>query len=53
MWLAEPDEAQLEELLKGIETDSEALAAMLEQLADDAAKGRTVEIVEDEICQLC
>jgi hypothetical protein len=49
--MAEPDEAQLDALLKGIETDSEALAAMLEQLADDAAKRRAVEIVEDEIPQ--
>jgi DNA modification methylase len=47
--MAEPDEAQLEALLKGIETDSEALAALLEQLADDAAKGRAVEVVEDDI----
>ena len=29
--MAEPDEAQLEALLKGIETDSEALAALLER----------------------
>ena len=47
--MAEPDEAQLEALLKGIETDSEALAALLEQLADDAAKGQTGEIIEDEV----
>ena len=47
--MAEPDEAQLEALLKGIETDSEALAALLEQLADDAAKGQSGEITEDEI----
>jgi hypothetical protein len=47
--MAEPDEAQLEALLKGIETDSEALAALLEQLADDAAKGQNGEIIEDEV----
>jgi len=37
--MAEPDEAVLAELLKGIETDREALAAMLEQLSDDAGCG--------------
>ena len=47
--MAEPDEAQLESLLKGIETDSDALAALLEQLAEDAAKGQNADIVEDEI----
>jgi DNA modification methylase len=47
--MAEPDEAQLEALLKGIETDSEALAALLEQLADEAAKGQAVDVTEDEI----
>jgi len=47
--MAEPDEAQLESLLKGIETDSEALAAMLEQLALDAGCGNGGEIEEDEI----
>jgi DNA modification methylase len=47
--MAEPDEEQLAALLKGIETDSEALAALLEQLADDAAKGRAVDVVEDDI----
>src|SRR5262245_7804652 len=47
--MAEPDEAQLEALLKGIETDSEALAALLEQLAEEAAKGQSAEIVEDDI----
>jgi len=47
--MAEPDEAQLEALLKGIETDSEALAAMLEQLAEDSGCGNAGEIVEDEI----
>jgi hypothetical protein len=47
--MAEPDEAQLEALLKGIETDSEALAALLEQLGDEAAKGLAVDVTEDEI----
>ena len=47
--MAEPDEAQLEALLKGIETDSEALAAMLEQLAQDSGCGQSGEIIEDEI----
>src|SRR6187401_133864 len=47
--MAEPDEAQLEALLQGIETDSKALAAMLEQLAQDAGCGEEVEIVEDEV----
>src|SRR5262245_22478706 len=47
--MAEPDEAQLEALLKGIETDSEALAALLEQLAEEAAKGQGAEITEDDI----
>ena len=47
--MAEPDEEQLAALLKGIETDSEALAAMLEQLAQDAGCEPNGEIVEDEI----
>ena len=47
--MAEPDEEQLAALLKGIETDSEALAAMLEQLAQDAGCEPNGEIIEDEI----
>ena len=47
--MAEPDEEQLAALLKGIETDSEALAAMLEQLAQDAGCEPNGDIVEDEI----
>jgi DNA modification methylase len=47
--MAEPDEAQLEALLTGIETDSEALAALLEQLADDAARGLAGDILEDDV----
>src|SRR5215208_5632141 len=47
--MAEPNEAQLEALLKGIETDSAALAAMLEQLALDSGCGNGGEIEEDEI----
>jgi DNA modification methylase len=47
--MAEPDEAQLAALLKGIETDSEALAALLEQLAEEAAKGQSADITEDDI----
>ena len=45
----EPDEEQLAALLKGIETDSEALAAMLEQLAQEAGCEPNGEIIEDEI----
>jgi len=47
--MAEPDEAQLEELLRGIETDSEALAKLLEELAKEAQKSRAIEIIEDEV----
>ena len=47
--MAEPDELVLEQLLKGIETDSEALAAMLEQLSDDAGCGNGGEITEDDV----
>jgi DNA modification methylase len=47
--MAEADEEQLAVLLKGIETDSEALAAMLEQLAQDSGCDPSGEIVEDEV----
>jgi DNA modification methylase len=47
--MAEPDEVQLEALLKGIETDSEALGKLLEELAKDAGIQQDVEIVEDEV----
>jgi DNA modification methylase len=47
--MAEPDEAQLEALLKGISTDSEALAALLDQLAKDAQRGQAVEVSEDDV----
>jgi DNA modification methylase len=47
--MAEPDEAQLEALLKGISTDSEALAELLDQLAKDAQRGQAVEVSEDDV----
>jgi DNA modification methylase len=47
--MAEPDEAQLEALLKGISTDSEALAELLDQLAMDAQRGQAVEVSEDDV----
>jgi DNA modification methylase len=47
--MAEPDEAQLEALLKGISTDSEALAELLDQLAKDAQRGHAVEVSEDDV----
>ena len=47
--MAEPDENQLKELLKGIETDSEALAALLDELAIEANKGIVAQILEDEV----
>jgi hypothetical protein len=47
--MAEPDEAQLEALLKGISTDSEALAELLDQLAKDAQRGKAVEVSEDDV----
>jgi DNA modification methylase len=47
--MAEPDEAQLEALLKGISTDSEALAKLLDQLAQDAQRGQPVEVSEDDV----
>jgi hypothetical protein len=46
--MAEPDENKLQELLKGIETDSEALAALLDELAQQAAAAGG-EIIEDEV----
>jgi len=46
--MAEPDENQLQELLKGIETESEALAALLDELAQQAAAAGG-EIIEDEV----
>jgi DNA modification methylase len=47
--MAEPDEAQLEALLRGISTDSEALAELLDQLAKDAQRGQAVEVSEDDV----
>jgi DNA modification methylase len=47
--MAEPDEAQLEALLRGIETDSEALAALLDDLAQEAQAGMAVAVTEDEV----
>jgi DNA modification methylase len=47
--MAEPDEAQLEALLKGIETDSEALAGLLDELAQEAQAGHAAEIIEDDV----
>jgi DNA modification methylase len=47
--MAVPDEAQLEALLKGISTDSEALAELLDQLAKDAQRGQAVEVSEDDV----
>src|SRR5262245_12081593 len=41
--MAEPDELQLEALLRGIETDSKALAALLEELAKEAVSGQSVQ----------
>src|SRR4030095_9298027 len=47
--MAEPDENKLQELLKGIETDSEALTALLDELAIEANKGIVAQILEDEV----
>lgn len=47
--MAELDENQLQELLKGIETESEALAALLDELAIEANKGIVAQILEDEV----
>jgi len=47
--MAEPDEALLEALLKGIETDSDALAALLDDLAKEAQAGIGVAVTEDDI----
>jgi hypothetical protein len=47
--MAEPDEAQLEALLKGIETDSDALAALLDDLAMEAQAGIGVAVTEDDV----
>jgi ParB-like chromosome segregation protein Spo0J len=49
--MAEPDEAQLESLLRGISTDSEALAELLDQLAKDAQ--RTVVLVSCDSKPTC
>lgn len=49
--MAEPDEAQLEALLKGIETESEALAALLDDLAKEAQAGIGVTVTEEDIPQ--
>jgi len=46
--MAEPDEAQLEALLKGIETDSDALAALLDDLAKEAPAGIGAAVTESE-----
>ena len=46
--MAEVDKVQLDALLKELETDSEALGQMLAELSDSAAKGQSVDVVEDE-----
>src|SRR5262245_21876835 len=46
--MAEADEAQLEALLKGIETDSDALAALLDDVAQEAQAGIGVAVTEDD-----
>src|SRR5262245_18856696 len=47
--MAEPDKAQLDALLKGIETDSDALAALLDDLAKEAQAGIGVAMTEDDV----
>src|SRR5262245_39293369 len=47
--MAEPDKAQLDALLKGIETDSDALAALLDDLAKEAQAGIGVAVTEDDV----
>lgn len=49
--LAEPDAVKLDELLRDVETSSEAVQRMLEQLAREAgcAFGQPGEIIEDQI----
>ena len=47
--MAEPDEVQLEALLKGIETDNDALAALLDDLAKEAQAGMAVAVTEDDV----
>jgi len=47
--MAEPDEAQLTQLLQGIETDSEALAALLDELAKEVQASQRVAVTEDDV----
>ena len=47
--MAEPDEAQLVALLKGIETDSDALEELLDDLAKEARAGIGVAVTEDGV----
>jgi hypothetical protein len=47
--MAEADPVKLDELLREIDTGSEALQKMLAELADDAGLYKTPEVTEDEV----